>query len=649
MRHVHPCKEAIMKPLAHLLIPMMSALVLFATSVCAQRDLTTDRSVLFSGAGNCTLCHGPGSNANVTAAGKDVSPPNLWRSTMMANAARDPFWQAVVERESAKYPQLAGIIEDRCTNCHTPMGHEQARQDGDAEFRLAEAESSPLAMDGVSCTLCHQIEGQNFGSTSSFSGGYDIASSRVTYGPYDNPLMQPMRNVSGYAPVYSPHIEESGLCATCHTLFTPYIDDQGNIAGEFPEQVPFLEWKQSVYPAHGKSCQSCHMPAIDEAIRISSLPPTSPPRSPYFQHHFVGGNTLLQSILRTHGEELGVTALDEHFDSTYARTRRQLIEDVVSLDGGAWLVQDTLQVLCRIENRTGHKFPTGFPSRRAWLHLTVRDNSGRVLFESGAVDADSEIIGLDTHFEPHHTVITDQGQVQVYESVMGDVNAAVTTDLLRASHYVKDNRIPPRGFSVQAMENDTVGVFGAARTDPDFGRQGALEGTATDETHYRIHVDPSGFPFRVSAEVVYQSIKPEFVRGLGEGDHPKGTRMLRYWQETDNRQIVIAQQEWSSTIVDVDYLSAATAVDVGAPWPMPLLAGQSGLLHLPVVVHRPAQTTLELMDVLGRRVRIIDLGVLTSGTSVLTLPMSPLPRGMYLLRLRVDKTDVVLRLFCSDR
>jgi hypothetical protein len=638
-----------MKLPSRLPILVIPALVLVASSLYAQRDLTTERSVLFSGAGNCTLCHGPGSSANVTAAGKDVSPPNLWRSTMMANAARDPFWQAIVEQESAKYPQLAGIIEDRCTNCHAPMGHEQARQDGDEEFLLAEAESSPLSMDGVSCTLCHQIEGANFGSTASFSGAYEIASSRVTYGPYDNPLMQPMRNVSGYAPVFSPHIEEAGLCATCHTLFTPYIDDQGNIAGEFPEQVPFLEWKRSVYPEQGRSCQSCHMPAIDEAIRISSVPTSSPPRSPYFQHHFVGGNTLMQSILKAHGDELGVTALDEHFDSTFARTNRQLIEDVVTLDGGAWLLQDTLQVLCRVENRTGHKFPTGFPSRRAWLHLTIRDNSGRLLFESGAVDADSEIIGHDDPFEPHHTVITDEGQVQIYESVMGDVNGVATVDLLRASQYLKDNRIPPLGFNASAMENDTVGVFGSARTDPDFGRQGILEGTGADQVHYRINVDAAGQPFSVSAAVVYQSIKPEFIRGLDADNKPKAERMLRYWREADSRQTVIAQREWTSIVVGIDNLPAPAAIEVGKPWPMPLAAGQAGMLHLPVKLSYLAPVALRLIDVLGRRVQVLDPGLLPSGKSVLRLPIDALPRGMYLLHIRVDNTDIALPLWVADR
>ena len=37
----------------------------------------------------------------------------------------------------------------------------------------------------------------------------------------------------------------------------------------------------------------------------------------------------------------------------------------------------------RDRNLAGHKFPTGHPYRRAWLHVRVSDPAGRVLFESG--------------------------------------------------------------------------------------------------------------------------------------------------------------------------------------------------------------------------------------------------------------------------
>lgn len=558
---------------------------------------------------------------------------------MMANAARDPFWQAVVASESQDLPALAGVIEDRCTNCHAPMGHEQAQQDGDMSYMLSEAEVNPLAMDGVSCTLCHQVEEGNFGTTASFSGAYEIATRRITYGPYSNPLLQPMTNVSGFQPVYSPHIERSELCATCHTLFTPYVDNQGNIAGEFPEQTPYLEWKRSVYPARGLTCQSCHMPAIDEAIRISSLPPSSPARSPYYQHHFVGGNVLMQSVIKAHGEELGVTALDEHFDSTYARTQMQLLENAVTLHGGAWLKADTLHIDCDVENRTGHKFPTGFPSRRAWLHVTVRDKGQRIIFESGALDEHSEIIGLDEPYEPHHPLISDQGQVQIYESVMGDVNGNATVELLRAARYLKDNRIPPLGFTVVSMDDDTVGVIGNAKDDDDFCRFGAQEGTARDLTTYRLRVDPSDFPFTVSAEIVYQTIKPEFIRNIARHQDSKTERMVRYWNDAPSRSTVIAQQNWVCVIASLHEPPLPALREIGTPWPVPLRAGSSNLVHLPLSLHRPAPVTISIIDLLGRPCNRIELGILPSGPNAPGLQLGALQAGIYFMRIRVQDIE----------
>ena len=162
------------------LLALILTLLLLPALARAQRDLVTERSTLFSGSGNCMLCHGPGTNANVRVTGEDVSPPNLWRSTMMAQATRDPLWQAVVRSEALDHPALQSVIEDKCTNCHAPMGHEQAHQQGATSFSLADALAAPLGQDGVSCTLCHQVEAANFGSAESFSGGYEISTTRVT-------------------------------------------------------------------------------------------------------------------------------------------------------------------------------------------------------------------------------------------------------------------------------------------------------------------------------------------------------------------------------------------------------------------------------------------------------------------------------------
>src|ERR1700724_1978085 len=96
-----------------------------------------------------------------------------------------------------------------------------------------------------------------------------------------------------------------------------------------------------------------------------------------------------------------------------------------------------------VENLSGHKLPTAYPSRRVWLHVTVRDRNGKAIFESGALNSDGSIVGNDadadaTRFEPHYAEITQPDQVQIYETILGDAIGKPTTGLLTGLRYLKD-------------------------------------------------------------------------------------------------------------------------------------------------------------------------------------------------------------------
>jgi mono/diheme cytochrome c family protein len=207
----------------------------------------------------------------VDKAGNDVSVDTFWRGSMMANAARDPYWQASVRIETDTHPDYQAVLEEKCAQCHMPMANVSAAAAAGQGSVLDDGFANPdnalhaLAIDGVSCTLCHQILDENL-EADSHSGGFAIdtvlpAGEREVFGPHPVAPGQgkSMQSASGFVPIESLHVEQAALCATCHTLYTPYVDAAGEIAGEFPEQMAYFEWLASSFGGT-VTCQICHMP-----------------------------------------------------------------------------------------------------------------------------------------------------------------------------------------------------------------------------------------------------------------------------------------------------------------------------------------------------------------------------------------------------
>jgi hypothetical protein len=289
-----------------------------------------------------------------------------------------------------------------------------------------------------------------------------------------------------------------------------------------PEQMNYQEWRHSSFFQEQRSCQSCHMPAARGPVRIASV--LGDDRERLARHTFVGGNAFMLRLMNRYRLELGVEATAAELEATARATIRQLEQDTatVALDGAA--VRDgllTVDVIVR--NLTGHKFPTGYPSRRAWLHVTVRDLQGRTLFESGRVAENGAIAGNDSDtgigtFEPHYGEITRPDEVQIYESIMGTPAGAPTTGLLQATQYLKDNRVLPRGFDKRTAAPE-IAVIGAAATDPDFTGDG-------DRVRYRL---PMTGPGTVEVELLYQPIGYRWAQNLASYDAPEPRRFVGYY------------------------------------------------------------------------------------------------------------------------
>jgi hypothetical protein len=473
--------------------------------------------------------------------GSDVSIDAFWRSSMMANSAHDPFWQASVRNETISRPEAAVEIEDTCATCHMPMASYTESVEGVRSQIFGSGFTDPdhplydLAMDGISCTLCHQVLEEGLGFQSSYNGGFEVdietqPGERVVYGPYsvDEPHLVSMQQNSGYIPAQGLHLGESELCGTCHTYF---------VESSFPLQTTYFEWFYSDYRGF-QTCQDCHMPEELGGVRIATE--SVFPRSPFAEHVFVGGNAYMMELLKTFVDELGLTASADQFEVTRQRTAEQLRNQTVGLEieqmhlSGGRLTADI-----RLKNLAGHKFPSGFPSRRAWIRFVIEDSSGQVVFESGGVDAVGKIIhnnGDDdpSSFEPHYIAIVQPEQVQIYESIMADASGEITTELMGAAEYLKDNRIMPSGQDkFGAVES--IQPSGKAVGDEDF--QGGV-----DEIQYAIDLREESGPFTVTVEVLYQSIAHPWIEAMRDLGSDEVEQFLRMYDAVPNAPAVVARE-----------------------------------------------------------------------------------------------------------
>jgi hypothetical protein len=432
--------------------------------------------------------------------------------------------------ELAAFPAAADAIGAKCTRCHAPMASEDAALTASAtltpDVLTAGGEATDLALDGVSCAMCHQIEPTGLGEEASFGGGFVTTGSSTIYGPHADPFAHPMEMHSGFTPQQSDHVTSSELCATCHTLTTHALDAAGaETGGTVVEQAPFLELALSDHA--GTTCQSCHLPkeSVDGepiSTRIAhnpsgdDFPPVSE-RSPYGRHVLVGGNTLIPAILRDWSAVLQPRASAAAFDATIEAARTQLAERTgeVAVDGLV-LEGDELRFDAVVTSYVGHKLPTGIPVRRVWLRTQVTDANGTVVFAHGAWDDAGRIVdasGAPLASEsvggpvlPHVDAVDSVDDVVVYEGIMADGAGAPAWRLLQGEGWVKDNRLLPAGFDRlggAAADIDAVGVAG----DVDFVG-------GSDRVHYTLDVAGAVAPLTVEAELVYQPLSARWAAEL---------------------------------------------------------------------------------------------------------------------------------------
>ena len=588
-------------------------------------ELCTEEGVYFTGSGNCVNCHAPDPDgeALVDEHGATVSPVADWQATLMANSARDPFWQAKVDHEGLVNPAHREAIENVCTACHAPQGFHEAHMTGAAGpngYTMDDLMADELGLDGVGCTGCHSIDNDNLAGRS--NGDLPINTENVAWGGFENPWDGLMSGQTGFIPAFGEHMRSSEVCASCHSLYTHTQDLDGEETGQiFFEQTTYLEWVNSAFNAENVQCQTCHMPLVEGGAIAATQPNWLFPQR-FGKHHFVGGNAFMLKLMRDNAVQLNLSATSTQFDSTIARTTASLQQSTANLNVRQLASSpDEWAFEVEVENLAGHKFPSGYPARVAFLEFTLVSTSGDTLFHSGAWSRENGIAGRDAGWEPHWNEITEENQVQIYELVLGDVAGQTTQVLERAAEVLKDNRLVPRGFSSLHPAYDTVAVGPMASLDADFNHRLGEEGSGTDRLVYRVPAD-DGLPgVEATVRLHYQAVPAQWVAAMFEFSD-QSERIANFesmYDAADRTPVVVAEQRamgWPGFDPD------------GTDWrlaPNPVHDGQ--LLRL-IPAGEEMPLSVELFDMSGRHIRSVELEEMLTGHDV-----SDLAAGNYLVKL----------------
>jgi hypothetical protein len=523
--------------------------VLLASSSLTRGDGAKALKPEFHTSDRCLACH----NGLTTPAGEDISIGIDWRASIMANSSRDPYWQASVRRETIDHSESQPAIEDECSVCHMPITRYQAKvQDRKGEVFAylpfnVHTKNATAAKDGVTCSVCHQISKEKLGTRESFNGEFVVNAppakdDHPEYGPFAiTPGHQRVMDSStgGFRPTDAEHIRDSALCGSCHQLYTTARGPGGKAIGYLAEQMPYLEWLHSDYP--GKhTCQECHMPEVRGLAPISAV--LGVLRPGVRQHVFVGGNFFLQRMLNLYRDDLSVGALPQELTTAAEGTLAFLQSQSARVSiRSIEVASGKFQADVFVQNLTGHKLPTAFPSRRAWLHLLVRDRNGRTVFESGALNNDGSIKGNDNDVDPeryesHYHEITSTEQVQIYEPILKDSAGHVTTGLLAAIGYLKDNRLLPSGFDKRTADKD-IAVIGDAADDPNFT-------AGSDLVRYSVPLGDFAGPFHIEAELWYQPIGFRWAHNLAPYNSAETHHFVSYYNSmSSTTAVVLARAE----------------------------------------------------------------------------------------------------------
>ena len=218
---------------------------------------------------------------------------------------------------------------------------------------------------------------------------------------------------------------------------------------------------------------------------------------------------------------------------------------------------------------------------------------------------------------------------------MADVDQAVTYTLLRASSYIKDNRIPPKGFLSTHPSYDTTAIYGNAVSDPDFNKENLIEGTGSDIVNYRIPVT-NETTYKVFAEICFQSIKPRVVEQFASISEPDITQFVGMYNALPNIPFIMKSDSLSVFVTDVaDEVGSLNGFELSQNYPNPFNPNT----QISYQISFPSKVTLKVYDVLGNEVATLVDGYKSVGRYELNFDASSLSSGLYFYKLEATANN----------
>ena len=348
------------------------------------------------------------------------------------------------------------------------------------------------------------------------------------------------------------------MCGTCHNVSNPVLSwDAGrnqfwpntlNAVAPvfdttllFPVESTYDEWLFSDY-AHGgvfapqfagkkpdgivKTCQDCHMPrdsgtAADAAFNPVTRDCLTSGCLPV--HTFVGGNSWVPSLLQNPSWRLnaisdGPLLQETSLQAEYMLRKAATLTVTLTLS-------DTAQIATvRVYNQSGHKLPSGYAEgRQIWLNLKAYDANRQLIYESGV-------------YNPSSGQLVRDADIKVYEVKQGltpELAALVLKPAGESFHFVlnnsvvKDNRIPPRGFTQALYNRPGLTPVGAVYVD----------GQYWDDTRYLLPLDTA----RLLVTLYYQTSSKEYIDFLRKNGGVDGQALGTLWDSLKSPPEIVAQ------------------------------------------------------------------------------------------------------------